>query len=135
MSQVHRLRPLQMGIGRGRPIAVRLGLRDQSLHQALEQRDRPRGVGPDQQRKVGCDLVVARARRVQLAAERADQLGQAPLDRHVDVLVLLVELEAALLQLSAHPIESLDDLPQLTLVEHAELGQRAGVGLRLLDVE
>ena len=45
------------------------------------------------QRQVGGDLVVARAAGVQLAAERTDELGQAPLDRHVDVLVALGERE------------------------------------------
>ena len=38
------------------------------------------------QLEVGCHLVVARARRVQPAGDRADQLGQPRLDVEVDVL-------------------------------------------------
>ena len=38
---------------------------------------------------VGGDLVVAAAPGVQLAADRADQFGQAPLVGRVDILVAL----------------------------------------------
>ena len=110
VAQVDGLRPLQVRVAGRRPVAVRLGLRHQRLHQALEQRDRARGVGADEQGQVGGHLVVARAGRVELAAERADQLGQPPLDRHVDVLVVLAELEGALLELPADPVEPLGDL-------------------------
>ena len=48
---------------------------------------------------VGRDLVVARARGVQLAADGAGDLRQPPLDRHVDVLVLVVEPERAAVEL------------------------------------
>src|SRR5262249_13256557 len=46
--------------------------------------------------------VVAAAAGVQLPAERADQLRQAALDRHVDVLVALPEVEAAAVELREH---------------------------------
>ena len=53
-----------------------------------------------EQRDVGDDLVVARARRVQLAADRPGDLGQPPLDGHVDVLVVGLERERPVAQLA-----------------------------------
>ena len=56
------------------------------------------GVGAgllEPQVQVGGDLVVAAAAGVELAPGRADQLGQAPLDRAVDVLVAVGEGEPA----------------------------------------
>ena len=48
-----------------------------------------------EQRDVGGDLVVARARGVQPAADRPGDLGEPPLDGHVDVLVVGRERERA----------------------------------------
>ena len=53
----------------------------------------------DEQTEVGGDLVVARARGVQPAGGGADQLGQAALDIHVNVLKRALEREAALADL------------------------------------
>ena len=57
-------------------------------------------------REVGHHLVVARARGVQPPADRPGDLGQAALDRHVDVLVAGREREAALAQLLLDRVES-----------------------------
>jgi hypothetical protein len=92
-------------------------------------------VGPHQQGEVGGDLVVAGAGGVELAAERTNQLGEPALDRHVDVLVVLAELEAAGVELGPDPVQALRDLLELGVVEHTELGEHASVRLRLLDVE
>ena len=54
------------------------------------------GFVPDVQPHVQGHLVVARARRVQLAARLADPLGQGRFYVHVDVLAVDAELEAAL---------------------------------------
>jgi hypothetical protein len=135
MPEVDRLGALQVGVGGRRPVAMSLRLRDERLHQALEQRDRPRGMRAHQQRQVGRHLVIPGAGRVQLAAERADQLGQAALDRHVDVLVLLPELEAPRVELGADLLEALGDRVQLGLVQHAHPPEGARVRLGLLDVE
>ena len=135
MPEVDGLRPLQVGVGGRGPVAVRLRLCHQDLHQRLEQRDRAGGVSPHEQGQVRRHLIVPRARRVQLAAERPDQLGQAALDRHMDVLVVLMELEAPLVELATDAIEAFGDLPKLGLIEHAELRQGARMRLRLLDVE
>ena len=59
-----------------------------------------------EQRHVGRDLIVARPRRVQRAADGADELGQTPLDRHVDVLVIVRERERRRLQLDLDGFEA-----------------------------
>ena len=64
-----------------------------TLCRPLQRLERPQGVRAREHRHVGGDLVVARARGVQLAADRADDLRQPALDRHVDVLVVVVEAE------------------------------------------
>jgi hypothetical protein len=135
VAEIDGLRALEMGVSRGRPVAVRLRLRRQGLHQGFEQGDCPGGMRPHKERQVRRHLVVSRPRGAELAAERPDQLGEAPLDRHVDVLVVLAELEAPLIELATDPVEPLADLRELILVEDAEPRQRACVCLGLLDVE
>ena len=91
------------GGGRGRraaraagacsPAAPSRGARSAtSTSVAMQRLDAPstrRGAASrGEQRDVGRDLVVARARGVQLAADRPGELGEPPLDRHVDVLVV-----------------------------------------------
>ena len=70
-----------------------------TLWSALQRLERLQRVRAREHRHVGGDLVVARARGVQLAADRPDDLGQPPLDRHVDVLVVLAERERAVVEL------------------------------------
>ena len=60
---------------------------------------------PDIQPEIGRHLIVARARGVQLARNRPDQLLEPRLHRHVDVLIFAAELEAALRDLGADGIE------------------------------
>ena len=67
--------------------------------------DRPQRVRAREHRHVGRDLVVARAGGVQLAADRAGDLGQPPLDRHVDVLVVGPERELARVELRLDAVE------------------------------
>ncbi len=60
---------------------------------------------------------------MQLAGQRADLLAEQALDRHVDVLVGVLELEAVLADPLAHSLEAGVDLPQLLLVEDADPAQ------------
>ena len=63
--------------------------------------------------EVGRHLVVARASRVELSADRADHLGQPALDRRVDVLVAGCERELRLLELVEHASEPVEQLVAL----------------------
>ena len=95
MAEVDGLRALEVRVARHRPVDVRLGAREQHLDQRRERDVRASRRLAHEQRDVGRDLVVARARGVQRAADRADELGQAALDRHVDVLVVGREARSA----------------------------------------
>ena len=134
VAEVDRLGALQVGVAGHRPVAVALGQLEQAPHRRPGQLDRPQRVRLHDHRHVGRDLVVARAAGVELAGQRADLLAEQPLDRHVDVLVGLLELEAVLPDPLAHAVEPAADPLQLILVEHADLAQRPRVRLRLVDV-
>ena len=135
VAEIERLGALHVRVAGQGPILVAFGALEQRAHQRGEQI----AIGAasplsHEQRQVGGDLIVARARRVQLAADGAGELGQAALDRHVDVLVLLGEGEIAGLELGRDPIEARVDLLELLVREDPERAERAGVGPRLRDI-
>ena len=134
VAEVDRLGPLQVGVARHRPVAVALGQLKQLLHHPPEQLDRPQRVRLDDHRDVGRDLVVAGAPRVQLPGQGPDHLAQAPLDRHVDVLVVGLELELPALHLGPDLLQARVERLQLGRAQHAHRQQRPGMGPRLVDV-
>ena len=71
---------------------------------------------------------------MQLAADRPDQLGQPPLDRHVDVLVVGADVELAALQLGGDQPEPAFELGELIGGDHPGAREPRGVGARPLDV-
>ena len=83
-----------MRVARHRPVGVALGEVGERAHQLAAAPARASALLAHEQRHVGRDLVVARPRGVELAADRAGDLGQPALDRHVDVLVAGLEVEA-----------------------------------------
>ena len=88
MREQHRLRPLQVRVSRHDHIEM--SFRRTRRARAAE-RSKPSMTNSTSSRKiqphVERDLIVAAARRVQLAAGRADLFGQTPLDIHMDVFV------------------------------------------------
>ena len=134
VAEVDRLRALQVRVAGHRPVAVGLCLLQQAAHRRAAELDRPQRVGLDDHRHVGGDLVVARAAGVELAGQGADLLAEQPLDRHVDVLVGLLEGEAVLAHPGPDPLQAGFHPRQLIVVEHADRAQAAGVGARLVDV-
>ena len=89
VREVDRLRALEVRVAGQRPVEVALGQLHERGHQLAQQRLRVERVSAHEHRHVGGHLVVARAGGVELAADRPDELGQAPLDRHVHVLVVV----------------------------------------------
>ena len=61
------------------------------------------------QAKIGRHLIVAAASGMQLAADRADDLGQPPLDRRVNVLVARLEFERSRLEFRQHLLQPADE--------------------------
>ena len=84
----------------------------------------------DPQPQVGRDLVVAAAGGVQLAADVAEPVDQRPLDVHVDVFQLDVELEASLLNFLADLAQRLLNLLAFVGGEQADFGEHLGMGDR-----
>ena len=106
MAEVDGLRALQVRVARQRPVEVALGGVDQRGHERGDRIDAGQRRLAREERDVGRHLVVARARGVQPAAHRARQLGEPPLDGHVDVLVVGREREAALAQLGLDGVQA-----------------------------
>src|SRR5215210_1740521 len=111
-----------------------LGQLHERRHQPLQERARLEAVRAHEHRHVGGHLVVSRASRVELAAGRADDLGEPPLDRHVDVLVVLLDDEGIGLDLLAHGLEPALDLLEVRLADDPAAREHARVRERLLEV-
>jgi hypothetical protein len=80
------------------------------------------------------DLVVARAPRVELAAQGPDQLHQATLDIHVNVLELGPERKGPGLELAADRIQALEDGVALGVGEESRPAEGPGPGFAALEV-
>ena len=130
----HRLRRLQMGEARHHGIRVLLGALEQGRLQVPQQTVGAIERVAHPKAQVGRDLVVARARGVQLAAGIADQLGEPRLDVHMDVLERGAERELARLDLALDALEAGDDRVALGGAQDADLGEHRGVRLRPRDV-
>jgi hypothetical protein len=91
-------------------------------------------VGAHEHRHVGRHLVVSRAGRVELAAHRPGDLGEPPLDRHVDVLVVLGDDERIRVDLGTHRVEAVLERLEVLVADDRAARQHAGVGARLLQV-
>jgi len=100
VRQIDGLRALEVRVPGHRPVDVRVGDVEQRVLKVADRVPAAQRVGSHEQRHVGGDLVVARARGVQLAADGAGELRDATLDRHVDVLVCWREREATVIELT-----------------------------------
>ena len=134
VRQVDGLRALQVRLAGEAPVEMLLGALQQHLQQLDEQLLGAERVGAHEEREVGGHLVVARARGVELAADRPDQLDQPPLDRHVDVLVVRPDLERVLVDLLADRGQAALYLAQVLARDDVARGKHPGVGARLLEV-
>ena len=88
VGQNDRLGPLQMGVAGEDDVLVRLRLGEQRRHEPDYQALVPGDGVPQIELEIQRHLIVPAAARVHLAAHRPHELGEPPLDGHVDVLVL-----------------------------------------------
>src|SRR5439155_22819510 len=79
-------------------------------------------------------LVVARARRVQLAPHRPGDLGEPPLDRQVDVLIVHLDREAPLAELALDAVQAREKRIAILRADDAPLGEHPRVRARLCEV-
>ena len=135
VREQHRLRALEVRVAREVVVGAR-GLRP--LEQHLLQTVHPaRGVGAlalEEQAQRGRDLVVAAAAGVELRAGRPRELGDAALDRGVDVLVAGTEHEGAVGELDSDPIERGDHQRRLLVGEQTRAREHRDVRARAHDV-
>ena len=134
MAEGDRLGRLQVGEARHDAGAVLLGAAEQRRLQVAQQPVGRVDRIAYPQAQIGRDLVVARARGVQLAARLADQLGQPRLDVQVDVLECCAERKAFRLDLGPDLLEAGQDRVALGVIEQAHGGQHAGMRRRARDV-
>ena len=135
VGQQHRLGPLHVGVAGEVGVAGRLGPGEQDVLQGDDEPGDVDQLALAPQPQVGGDLVVAAARRVQLGAGRSGQLGDAPLDRGVDVLVARDERERVAGQLVLDLVERAEDRASTSSsVEQPGPLQAADVGARAGDV-
>ena len=134
VPQVHGLGPLQVGVTGHRPVGVFLGTLEQRPHQPSDALHRGSCALARVQHQVGHHLVVARAGGVQTPADGADDLRQAPLDRHVDVLVVGSEGEVAPAQLALDRLESFQQPVEVLRRDDPPCRQHPRVGPRLGQV-
>ena len=83
---------------------------------------------------IGGDLIVPGPARVQLSTDTANEFGETSLVGGVDVFVIRVNLEGAVLPLLTDLFETSDDNVFFVLAEYARLDEGSGVGLRSTNV-
>ena len=113
VSQGKHLGLLQVGVSwKGRPGVLfgQVNQRPDCLAQGITDFS---GLVHGVKSQVGGYLVVAAAAVVQPLGRLTDELAQPPLDGHMDVLVLLMELELPLLKLRSDVLQPLQDSCQV----------------------
>src|ERR1019366_9230651 len=84
--------------------------------------------GAHEETKVGGNLLIAAASRVQFVASRADDHGQLFFDEVVDVFhSRIVQEFGRIFGVASDLVEAVDDLGQLFGSEHTSMFERAGV--------
>ena len=134
VREVDRLRALQVRVARQRPVGVAIGRVDQHGHQRLDLRDGAERRRAREQRHIGRHLVVARPRRVELAADGPGDLRQPPFDGHVDVLVVWRERERPVRKLALDSVEARQERVAIVVGDDPARREHRRVGARLRDV-
>ena len=134
VAERHRLRDLQMGEARHDRVGMLLGALDQHALQAADRIGRLVAGIAHPKAEVGRDLVVARARGVQPPGRFADQLAEAVLDGHVDVLELGALGNTVPLIFAGDDVEPLEDRRRVGLADDPLVAKHRRMRLRGRDV-
>ncbi len=134
VGQAHRLRALQVGVAGHEGVHVLAGAVHQRAHQVGQGLLLRLGTAPHPQERVGDHLVVAAAARVQAATGVACDLGEATLDRRVDVLITGLEHEGAGFELGLHLPEAGVDGVGIGLRNDSPCPEHSGMRPRSADV-
>ncbi len=134
MAEQHRLRLLQVRVAGHHDAEMLLGQTERARDGVDDALREVGGHALGVQARVGGDLVVAAAARVEARPGGTDSLGEHALDGHVDVLVLDAPLELARLNLAEYLGEARLDRICVGLGDDALLCEHAGVRDRAADV-
>ena len=134
VAEEHRLGLLHVGVARHDHAELALGALKQHLAHLADLGVQLAAQAARDEAVVEGHLVVAGAARVKASAGRADALGQRLLHRHVDVLVVDVEVEVAGGDVGPHLVQAGADGVGVGLGDDAHMGKHLCVGLGALDV-
>ncbi len=134
MPEIDGLGALEVRVAGHRPIGVALGDIDDRRHQRCRQLDGPIRRSGYEEGQVSRHLVVSRTAGMELPAQRADDLGQPAFDRHMDVLIVLGELEGSARELVADLLETFEHLGELVVGQDTGAAQGLRVGFGARDV-
>ncbi len=90
MAEKDRLAALKVGVARHQDLSVRLHPVEKDRDEITDSRSEDAEPALQPQTDIGGDLVIARAGGVELAADLTNKIGEAGLDRHVDVFLRFV---------------------------------------------
>ena len=125
---------LQVRVAREDEVHLLLCAIDRRLDERLHVPDELGDLVTQPEAHVGDDLVVPASARVQLAADRAHELGQSALVGGVDVLIACLGLKGARLPLLVDEPEPVLERLDLLGLEQPRAPERARVGNAALDV-
>jgi hypothetical protein len=123
-----------MGEARHHGCRMLLGPLQEGCDQPLQRFGDTQALVLDPEPEVDRDLVVARTGGVQAAGGRADQIGEASLDIHVDVFQPGREFEAAGLDLFQNRVQPVSDFFLIGRRNNARLRQHLAMRDRASDV-
>ena len=121
------LGPLQVRVPREVRVAGVLGPREEHLLELVDASDERGTLASEVEPDVERDLVVAATARVELGPRRPRDLGDAALDRGVDVLVAGLERERPAVELLPDAVERVGDGRGLLAGEQPDPGQHRHV--------
>ena len=128
MGQEDRLRPLQVGVARHDQVLVFTSPIDYNCLKLAQQGADGGDLVLDEEVHIGDHLVVARARRMQLAAHRTDQFGQPLLNVQMNIFEHLPKWERPGDYFSLYLLEARDNLLRLRHRDDPLPPEHAGVG-------
>ena len=134
MRQQHGLSMLHVRIARQNHLLVLLGRIHQYMTQLKIGLHELLGQCLDAQARVGRHLVVARTSGMQALASLADATRQLALDRHMDILVVDIEAEVAVIDILLDSGQALGNRLLVLDTDDALGGQHLGMRLRAGDI-
>ena len=108
--------------------------RKQNALKPLDPLHRPRTRLSKKEPFVQRDLIVPAPARMDLPPDGPDDLGQARLDRHMDVFEIVRQWKFIPFDLTLHPVQTSQEAIALVLRQNARARERPGLGPAPFDI-